>query len=212
MPTGLLIAAGVVAFVDWVAVYRQLFRLECLAKPLTLLLLVIAAGAADLGPGHPWIVAGLACGLVGDIALLFDRPHGSDVPFLCGLGAFLVGHALYVVGFLRSGQHGLGLLVGGLLVAAIAGLTLPAVLRGAARQAGRGFAALVAGYAAALATMAVLGAGTGFALTGCGGVLFLVSDVALAWNRFVRELRYGALLVIVTYHLGQALIVLGLIR
>jgi uncharacterized membrane protein YhhN len=125
--TGLLIAAGVVAVLDWIAVYRQQLRLEYLAKPLALILLLIAAVIADLGPAHPWIVVGLACGLLGDTALLFDRPNGSDVPFLGGLGAFLVGHAFYRVGF-------------------------------------------------------------------------------------VRELPHGALLVIVTYHLGQALIVLGLVR
>jgi uncharacterized membrane protein YhhN len=212
VPTGFLLAAAVVAVVDWIAVYRGLFRLECVAKPLTLLLLLIAAAAADLGPAHPWIVAALACGLVGDTALLFDRPGGSDLPFLCGLGAFLLGHALYLVGFLRAGQHALGLLVGVLVVSAVLAFTLRPVLRGAAQQAGRGFAVLVAAYAAALAAMAVLGAGTGFVLTGCGAVLFLVSDVALAWNRFVRVLPHGALLVIVTYHVGQALIVLGLVR
>jgi uncharacterized membrane protein YhhN len=212
VPTGLLIAAGVVAIVDWIAVYRRLFRVECVAKPLTLLLLLIAAATADLGPAHLWIVAALACGLVGDTALLFDRPDGSDLPFLCGLGAFLVGHVFYMVGFLRAGQHAGGLLVGAVVVVAVVALTLRPVLRGAARQAGRGFAALVAAYAGALGAMAVLGAGTGLALTGCGAVLFLVSDVALAWNRFVRELPHGPLLVIVTYHVGQALIVLGLVR
>jgi hypothetical protein len=34
----------------------------------------------------------------------------------------------------------------------------------------------------------------------------------LAWERFVRRVSYGPLIVIVTYHAAQFLIVLGLIR
>jgi hypothetical protein len=36
-----------------------------------------------------------------------------------------------------------------------------------------------------------------------------VSDSFLAWNKFVAPLPYGRLRVIVSYHVGQVLIVLG---
>jgi uncharacterized membrane protein YhhN len=42
-----------------------------------------------------------------------------------------------------------------------------------------------------------------------GALLFFTSDTTLAWNKFVAALRHGKLIVIVTYHLGQGLIVLG---
>jgi uncharacterized membrane protein YhhN len=42
-----------------------------------------------------------------------------------------------------------------------------------------------------------------------GALLFFLSDTFLAWNKFVEPLPAGKLRVIVTYHLGQALIALG---
>jgi uncharacterized membrane protein YhhN len=48
--------------------------------------------------------------------------------------------------------------------------------------------------------------------TAAGGVLFLASDTVLAHDRFVRRLHPGPLAVIVSYHLAQLLIVIGLIR
>jgi uncharacterized membrane protein YhhN len=46
-------------------------------------------------------------------------------------------------------------------------------------------------------------------LLSSGAILFFVSDALLGWNKFVRQLRYGNIQVIITYHLGQAFIVLG---
>ena len=61
------------------------------------------------------------------------------------------------------------------------------------------------------AAMTVLAAGTQHVLTAIGGLLFLVSDTTLARNRFVARVPHGDLLVHVTYHLAQFLIVLGLV-
>jgi len=36
-----------------------------------------------------------------------------------------------------------------------------------------------------------------------GGLLFLVSDGLLAYNRFARRIKFGQLWVRITYHLGQ---------
>ena len=42
-----------------------------------------------------------------------------------------------------------------------------------------------------------------------GALLFFLSDAFLGWDKFVSRLRHGNLLVIVNYHLGQTLIILG---
>ena len=42
-----------------------------------------------------------------------------------------------------------------------------------------------------------------------GAALFFLSDTILAWNKFVAPLRYGRLMNMATYHLGQMLIALG---
>jgi uncharacterized membrane protein YhhN len=60
--------------------------------------------------------------------------------------------------------------------------------------------------------MTVLGFGTAAVATAVGALLFLASDTTLAWNRFVQPLRRGPVLVAVTYHLAQLLIVIGLLR
>ncbi len=208
----LLVVAAVVALGDWAAVQLRLFRLEYVLKPLTLALLVATAAVADLGAPKPWVIAALALGLLGDVGLMLSSEGRTDPPFIAGLGAFLLGHLCYLVAFARSGLRGVDILAGLLVAAGVAALALPQVLRGAARSAGRPFAAIVAGYATVLAAMTTLAVGTALVATAVGGVLFLASDTLIARQRFVGRLPHGDLTVIVTYHVGQALILIGLIR
>jgi uncharacterized membrane protein YhhN len=206
----LLVIAAVLAVGDWVAVHLRLFRVEYLLKPATLAVLVAAAVTADLGSEQPWVVAALVFGLLGDVGLMLSSGR-TDLPFLAGLGAFLVGHICYLVAFAQVGLNGLATVGGLLVVGGIAGLMLPAVLRGAAASAGRLFAGVVAGYALTLAAMTVLGVGTAIVATAVGAVAFLCSDTLLGRDRFVAPVPRGKLLVIVTYHLAQFLILIGLI-
>lgn len=207
----LLIVAAVLAVGDWIAVQQRLFRIEYVLKPATLAALVVTAAIADLGTPKPWVVAALVFGLLGDIGLMLSDGQ-PDPPFLAGLGAFLIGHVWYIVAFLHAGVQGLEIVSGLLIVTGIAGLALPSVLRGARRSAGRGFALIVACYASVLAAMTVLGAGTGVVTVAVGAVLFLISDTLIARERFVAPVLNGPLLIIVTYHLAQFLILVGLIR
>lgn len=204
-----LVLTGLAAIGDWAAVARRYFRIEYLLKPLTLAFLAVAAASADLGPGHWWIVAGLGFGLVGDIALL-GAGDRTGAAFLTGLAAFGLGHVCYLIGFGRHGLHLLYALAGVLVVAGVAGLVLPAVLRAARTHSG--LVAPLAGYCALLGAMTVLAVATGSIATAIGGVLFLVSDAVLAHDRFVRRLPRGPLTVITTYHVGQFLVVAGLVE
>jgi len=208
----LLIIAGLVAVGDWVAVHQRLFRIEYLLKPLTLALLVAAAATADLGAIEAWVVAALAFGLLGDVGLMLSRGGRADPPFLAGLGAFLLGHIAYIVAFVRIDVRLIDLVAGALIALGVSALALPKVLRGSESSAGRVFAVIVAGYAAVLAAMTAFAVGTGIVLVAIGGVLFLVSDTIIAWQRFVRPVRHGAVAVIVSYHLAQFLILIGLVR
>jgi uncharacterized membrane protein YhhN len=206
----LLVIAGVLAVGDWLAVRQRLFHLEYLLKPATLAVLTAAAGVADLGEIKPWVVAALALGLLGDVGLMLSDGN-TDPPFLAGLGSFLFGHVCYVIAFVSAGLHGLASIAGLLVVGGIAGLALPAVLRGAVRSAGPVFAGIVGTYAAVLAAMAVLGVGTGIVATAAGAVSFLCSDTLIARDRFVAHIPHGKVLIIVTYHVGQFLILIGLV-
>ena len=44
-----------------------------------------------------------------------------------------------------------------------------------------------------------------------GAVTFAGSDTLIAWDRFVRPLRWAAVAIMVTYHVGQALFVVSLL-
>jgi uncharacterized membrane protein YhhN len=53
---------------------------------------------------------------------------------------------------------------------------------------------------------------TGLALAIVGAALFFTSDTLIAWNRFVRPQPWMPLAIIVTYHAGQAGLVVSLAR
>lgn len=44
-----------------------------------------------------------------------------------------------------------------------------------------------------------------------GAVLFMLSDALIGWRRFVRELKWAPVAIIVTYHLAQTMLVLSLV-
>jgi uncharacterized membrane protein YhhN len=201
----------VVAVADWIAVGRRFFRIEYLLKPLTLLLLIAATATADLPDIKAWVLAALVFGLIGDVALMLSTEGSVDARFLLGLGSFLAGHVCYLAALARYGLGGWQLVAGVLIVAGSAASTLPRILIGVRRRAGNELTAIVGAYAAVLGAMAVLAIGTGSVLTAIGGVLFLASDTVIAWERFVKLIRNGPVLVIASYHLAQILIVLGLI-
>ena len=71
-----------------------------LLKPLTTLLILGGALAvpAEQESYRNYIVAGLACSLLGDIALMFE----GDPAFMTGLGSFLIAHLLFIAAFLQG--------------------------------------------------------------------------------------------------------------
>lgn len=194
---------------DWWAVWHRRADVERLAKPAAmvgLLSVALLAGAADSTTGR-WLLLALALGLVGDVLLLEDTPQR----FVGGLAAFLVGHLAYVASFVTAGLDRpawgwLGLLV--LLVALLVGRR---ILPGAVAEGGAVLGVAVGAYMAVIGAMAVTGWATGLALVGLGASLFVVSDTVLAMGKFVQERLWTSVVVIVSYHLAQVLIVVGLL-
>jgi uncharacterized membrane protein YhhN len=213
--------AAVAAIVDWLAVAREDTRLEYVAKPAVLALLTVAAAVlpathTDLVDRRWWFVAALACCLVGDVLLMLRR----DL-FVPGLVAFLVGHVLFIVGLLQppspAGTPPFAFSTTGLVVASLVAVVygaVPATLifRALARDGGGALVAPVAVYLVAILTMAVLAANVGVPAAATGAALFVVSDTVLALGRFVRPLPHGDVVVHITYHLAQMLLVLSLVR
>jgi uncharacterized membrane protein YhhN len=85
------------------------------------------------------------------------------------------------------------------------------VLPRAWKEHGPAVAVPMALYTAVIGTMLFVALTTGLWLVAVGAAIFVASDSILARNRFVAPLPHGHLKVMVTYHLGQALIVAGLL-
>ena len=199
----LAIAAACMA-IDWWTVATERQRLEAIAKPAVMLALLAVALTADIDTGaRPWIVAALALGLVGDVALLpqVDR-------FVTGLVAFLVGHLAYAVAFTTLWEPSAWLLVGGIGVAVLiltVGRSIERTLRGSPLHLP------VLAYIAVTALVVITGAATGRPLLVVGTLAFAASDGLLGAGRFLDTTRDTRVAVHVLYQLGQAAIVLGAI-
>jgi uncharacterized membrane protein YhhN len=203
----LLALAAVVAVADWIAVAAGARIAEYLLKPLTMVVLILAAleldPSSDAARGA--LVVGLVLSLVGDVLLMVP----ADL-FVPGLAAFLAAHVAYVVALWMLGVSGAGLLVGVAVVVVGALLVGRRILAGAAAT-DTVLVAPVTAYLAVISAMVVsaLGVGAFFAVT--GALLFYASDAVLGWTRFVADFPRSRVVVMVTYHLGQLGLVLALI-
>jgi uncharacterized membrane protein YhhN len=205
---GVLLALTLVsAAIDWMAVHHGHQGMRYVFKPLTLVLLTAAALALD--PDDPtvrtWFVVALVMSLAGDVFLML--PGDLFVP---GLGSFLLAHVAYIVGLILSGLEPVGVLVG-LAVVAVAFALVGARIVAGVRRSEPALGPPVLAYMGVISAMLVCAIGTGAPLAIAGAVLFYASDALIGWGRFVEARPWGDLAVMVTYHLGQVLLVLFLV-
>jgi uncharacterized membrane protein YhhN len=66
-------------------------------------------------------------------------------------------------------------------------------------------------YTVVIGAMVIVAFDTGEPLVAVGATIFAASDSILAVDRFVEPRPWAPVAVMVTYHLGQALIVAGLL-
>jgi uncharacterized membrane protein YhhN len=203
----LLVLTAAVAIVDWIAVARGWTRVEYAAKPLTMVGLIGVALAID--PAYSEMraafVIALVCSLVGDVFLMLPRDR-----FVAGLAAFLAAHLAYTAGFIVGPGSVAGLGIGALITAAVA-IPFGVHLVWAVRRSAPAVVTPVVAYTVVISVMVASATGLGNAWAIVGAWLFFASDALIGETRFVRSLRHGDLAVIVTYHLGQALLVLSLV-
>lgn len=197
------------AVVDWWAVQTDRVAVERVAKPVTMVLLVaVAATWGDLpGEARGWLVAGAILGVGGDIALL----GAGEVSFMAGLSSFAAGHLAYAVAASLLGLELVWMVPGFAVMVALLGCRFAArTVPGAHRAGGTVLAGAVAFYAVVISAMVLTAWGTGLVVAGVGATLFALSDWVLGHRRFVGPLPGGRLAIMVPYHVGQALLIVGL--
>jgi uncharacterized membrane protein YhhN len=201
----LLAVAGAFAVADWIAVIRGSKPVEYVCKPATLVLLIAVAVALDPvhGDMRAWFVAALVLSLLGDVFLMLPR----DL-FVFGLGAFLLGHVAYTVG-LNLHTDGLWLLA--IPIPIIAGALAVRLVKGIRSNGEDALVPPVIAYVVVIGAMVVSAVASGNTVAALGAILFMASDAVIGETRFVRPQVWGGIVIMVTYHLGQALLTVSLV-
>jgi alkylglycerol monooxygenase len=183
------------------------------AKPLSTLLVILAAALAFTRPGvdlvyTAWILVGLALSLVGDVALMFP----SQRAFLLGLVAFLLAHVVYTIVFTVYSGFQPADLITGVILLAIAVAVYRYLLPGLGRMK-----VPVAVYVLIICLMVNRALSTLFGdvfspaaawLVAVGAFLFWISDLMLGINRFRRPFAWNRIS-LAFYFGGQLLIALS---
>ena len=186
------------------AEYAGARRRVYIFKPLTTSLIIVFALLIDppISPAYKTLIfAGLCFSLAGDVFLMLPNDR-----FVFGLVSFLVAHLLYIAAFVSLGgfqRDGFAFLVYAAYGAAVlsllwrglGGLRLPVLLYVAV--------ILLMGWQALALWRAYPGLGALSAAT--GAALFVISDSALAFDRFRHRFVGARALVLSTYYLAQAL-------
>jgi uncharacterized membrane protein YhhN len=140
------------------------------------------------------------------------RSASDNRLFLLGLLSFLAGHVCYSMAMVKFGIDPLSVGFGLILVLLTVFAFGYKIIAGGHQAGGRLLSTGITVYIVALGSAVMLGIGTTRLLIAGGILLFAVSDLVLASDRFVRPRPGSPLTVIVLYHLGQLLLVIGLLR
>ena len=201
-------ATAAFAVLDWIAVARRHKPLEYAAKPATMLALIVVA--ATIEPSSDvqrfTFVVALAFSLVGDIFLMVPGDR-----FIGGVAAFLVAHLAYIVGFRVVETSPIGLAIGAVVVVVFVA-TIGIRILNAVKEADERLVTPVSAYVAVISVMVASAVATRNPLAIVGAMTFMASDTLIAWNRFVQPLAWAGVAIMVTYHAGQAMLVLSLLR
>ena len=189
---------------------RQVYLYKPLATLLVMLVCLLSLTKPNAEPGYTWaILLGLFFSLGGDVALMFT---GSKA-FLAGVGCFLVAQVVYGLTFATRGALA-GSWVGTAILLLLIGVAFVAYLY---PHLGK-MRIPVAVYAAAISFMVLAALGARQSprfgamqawLVAVGAVLFYVSDIILAVNKFAHPIKRYRLFNLSAYYAGQLLIALS---
>ena len=215
----LLIAALAFAALEAFALQKNQPRLELVAKPAVMIALFLWLWTSvGLQGAALWFGLGILFSLAGDVLLVVSLERF----FLPGLAAFLLAHAAYIIGFNTPLPELSGW---SLVLAVVIGINGVRVLRrivaplsGRAGDSHLRIPVIVYGVVISLMLLSALlklsdiswNAGAAL-LVGLGAFLFYLSDVILAWMKFVAPVQHGRIYNMLSYHLGQIALIAGVV-
>lgn len=189
------------------------------SKPLIVITLLIwLYSSTNLkGRFHKRIFTGLIFGLAGDVLLMLQS--GKPSFFIFGLIAFLLCHIFYIRAFILDHKSNPNYknpfflwIVGALIIFCVGLFFYLQPFLGAMQ-----FAVLI--YAIIITFMAIMAANRygkvnifSYKLILYGALFFLLSDSALAINKFAQPIPQAGILIMATYMIAQYLIVYGTIE
>lgn len=217
MSFALIGIALIIAVVDWITVVFRWKKIEYIAKPGVILALIAWLIVNDGYQGQLlFFIFGLVFSMAGDITLML--PKGS---FIAGLIFFLVAHFFYILGFnVTIPQFSIATIFILLLISINAYEISRRIIKACVDQGHEKLRIPIIIYVIVISMMVISALLTlirpnsewiplASLLVSLGAILFFASDSLLTWNRFVAPIRYGNILVIVTYHIAQITIILG---
>jgi uncharacterized membrane protein YhhN len=215
--TVLPILAIVFAGLEAWALAKKNLKLEFIAKPAVMICLSAWLFLATGWRGAAlWFGIGALLSLVGDVFLLW-----LDRFFVFGLVAFLLAHLAYLVGFNTPlPQFSLWSLLLALIVGLGAVRVIRRLLTGVHASGESRMAIPVAIYGVVITLMLLSALLTlsdtnwnalASVAVALGAFLFYLSDIVLAWNKFLAPIKNGRVLNIGLYHAGQFLLIAGVV-
>ena len=212
-----LVLAILFAILESLALWKNLSKLEYIVKPAVMVCLFIWLYNTGLQGHMIWFGLGVLFSLIGDVLLMISL----DRMFIFGLIAFLFAHLSYLVGFQNELMT---VTVWSFLLIAILSISAVRVMRrivGAMRAHEQTrmvvpvilySTVITVMLYAAMTTLSNLEWKPGAALlVSVGAFLFYLSDLILAWNKFVSPIKNGRIINIAAYHLGQIGLIAGVI-
>lgn len=210
--------ALIFAALEVFAVYKRQMRLEYIAKPLVMLALSLwLLTSTSFSGATLWFGVGILFSLLGDVLLVIPR----EQIFLYGLIAFLLAHISYILGFNMPlpPLTAWGFLLA-IMIAWGGSRIIRRILTPLAAQGQLHLRLPILIYAVTISIMLLSALikltdmswnANAALLVGAGAFLFYVSDLILAWNKFVAPIQNGALYNITSYYLGQLMLIAGVV-
>lgn len=213
-----LALAVIFASLAWLAVWRGWQRLEYLSKPAVMICLFLWLYASTGLQGNTlWFGLGILFSLVGDVLLMISL----DCMFLFGLVAFLLTHLSYILGFKEELTNPTAWSLILMIIILVNSQRLIRRIIGAMRAKGQNaLVGPVIVYSLVISLMLYAAMSTIYdpdwktnaaLFVSLGAFSFYISDLILAWNKFISPIKNARIFNILTYYLGQIGLIAGVI-